>query len=180
MMSHRNVVREGTARARRAMTLLEVIMATTLLATFATAVGLVLRSGHTAWSAHEEDATQLEAAHATARHIVRQVRQASAVVAISSASSGSGSLSLQMASGQTYVWSRNATTNEVYFGVGSASDLLAAGISGLTFTAYQADGTTPTAVPAQIRSIVCRVSVDLPHQVNASRSVTSRSWIRAW
>ena len=176
-MSHKI---KGTAGARHAMTLLEVIMATTLLATFATAVGLVLRTGHTAWSAHEADTAQLEAAHATARHVIRQIRQASAVVAISPAGSSSGSLSLLMPGGQTYVWSHNATTNEVYFGVGSATDLLAAGISGLSFTAYQVDGTTPTAVPAQIRSIVCSVSVNLPRQVNPSRSVSSRGWIRAW
>jgi type II secretory pathway component PulJ len=162
------------------MTLLEVILATTLLATLLTAVGMILRTGHTAWSAHEQDMTQLEAAAGTVRHISRQVRQASAVVSISSAGGDSGSLSLLMPTGEIFVWDHNSATAEVRFGVGVASDLLAEGITGLQFTAYQADGTTPTAAPAEIRSIVCRADVELGHEAGGSRSFICRSWIRAW
>ena len=165
---------------RRAITLLEVVMATTLLAGLGTAAAMLLRTGHVAWSAHEEDAAGLEAAHATLRHIVRQVRQAVQVSAISSPNDNAGSLSLLMPSGETYVWSRNAATNEVYFGVSSASDLLAAGITQLSFSGYGVDTVTVPASVTDIQSVVCRVQVQLPHEVGSARSITYWAWLRTW
>ena len=168
------------ARCRRAITLLEVVMATTLLAGLGTAAALLLRTGHLAWSAHEDDAVQLEAAHATLRHIARHVRQAVQVSVISSSTDNAGSLSLLMPSGEMYVWSRNAATNEVNFGVGSASNLLASGITGLSFAGYGVDTVTVPVSVTDIQSVVCRVRVQLPHEVGGARTITQWEWLRTW
>jgi hypothetical protein len=165
---------------RRALTMLEAIMATTLLATVVTAVALLLRSGHTAWRAHEEDAIGLESAHATLRHLARNLRQAQSVSAISAANNNNGTLSLVMPSAQTLAWAHNSATNQVMFGVGSADTLLAEGITELSFTGYRGDGVTPTAVIADIRSVLCRARVVLPRDVSGTRDVTCWVWLRSW
>ncbi len=162
------------------MTLLELVMATALLAGLGTAAALLLRTSHVAWSAHQEDSSRLEAAHATLRHITRQFRQAVQVSVITPASNNSGSLTLLMSSGQINVWSHNPATGEVYFGVGSASDLLATGIMGLSFTAYDFDGVSQPSDVTEIQSIECRVQVQLPHDNGGARTISGRAWMRSW
>ncbi len=168
------------ALRRRALTMLELIMATTLLATMVTAVALLLRTGHTAWRAHEEDAIGLESAHATLRHLARNIRQAKSVTAISAAADNNGTLSLLMPSNQTLVWARNAATNEVLFGVGSANTLLAEGITELSFTGYKGDGVTTTTVVGDIQSVLCRARVVLPRDVSGTKDVRCWAWLRSW
>ena len=164
----------------RGFTLLELMVSLTLLATAGTAAALLLRTGYSAWSAHEQDAGRLEAGHATLRHLVRRIRQGTGVGAISAASELSGNLSILMPSGQTYVWSHNSATDEVHFGVAAATDLLAENIKELNFVAYEQDGTTATTDVDRIQSIVCRVRVDLPVEVGGSRVMSCWAWIRSW
>ena len=93
---------------------------------------------------------------------MRQCRQAKGVTAISASTDTAGSLAVTLADGSTAVWARNAGADEVNFGIGAATDLLAEYIEELTFTGYEADGVTTTATPADIRSVNCRVRVELP------------------
>ena len=76
--------------------------------------------------------------------------------------------------------SRNGGQNEVSFGVGSATDLLSQEITGLTFTAYEADGTTETETLADIHSIKCEVAVELPRETGGTHTVSCRAWLRSW
>ncbi len=170
----------SSSARRAAMTLLELIIATTIMTTVTTVVALVLRGGHTAWRAHHDDAESLDAAVGTLRHLVRHLRQASAVQAISSSSSTAGTLSVLMSTGQTFAWARDAGTNEVRFGVGTADQLLAEGVTELRFTGYQVDGATTTTVPDDIHSINCRVSVVLQTDPPTTRVLQSRIWLRSW
>jgi prepilin-type N-terminal cleavage/methylation domain-containing protein len=167
-------------KIRRGLTLLELIIASALLTVVVAGVGVVLRGMHVAWQAHDGDVKRIQAAHATLRHIVRQCRQGTAVTALTASGNTAGSLSLTLSDGSTAVWARNAATNEVNFGIGAASDLLAEHITELTFTGYEADGVTPTTTPADVRSVKCRVRVDLPRDTNGARYVSSRVWLRSW
>jgi hypothetical protein len=164
---------------RPGMTLLELIIASTLLLTVVTAVSVVVRGSYAAWTGHSGDYLKIEAAQATLRHVVRNLRQASSVTAITSASNTAGSLSALMSSGQTYVWARNGGTSEVNFGVSAASNLLAEGISELTFTGYRADGVTATTVVTEIQAVKCQVRVQLPRDTSATRTISSWVWLRA-
>jgi hypothetical protein len=159
--------------------MLELIVASTLLLTLVTAVSLIMRGSYAAWQGHSGDYVKIEAAQATLRHLVRNLRQANSVTAITVSSNTAGSISALMPSGQTYVWARNSGTNEVNFGVTSATDLLAEGISELTFTGYHADGVTATTVVADIQAVKCQARVQLPRETSATRTVSAWVWLRA-
>ena len=167
-------------KRRTGVTLLELILATTLLTGMVVATAVVLRTGHVAWQANQADAELVSAANATVRHIVRRVRQAEAVAAISDPSDTSGSLSVLMPSGATMVWNHDGATRQVLFGTGSADSLLGQEIATLGFAGYEADGTTQTTVPADIQSIKCHVTVELPRKTNGTCSVSCWAWLRAW
>ena len=177
--AHHNA-RQHSERVRRGMTLLELIFASVLTTTLVAATGLVLRGSYTAWQAHSNDYLQIEAANATVRHVVRQLRQATSVTAITAANNATGSLSVVMPSGQTYIWTRNNSTNEVNFGVTTATNLLAQNITALYFTGYKADGVTATTTVSQIRAVKCQVQILLPRDTNGTRTITAWAWLRAW
>lgn len=165
---------------RNGTTLLELILATTLLTSMVTATAVVLRTGHVAWEANQSDVTLISSGNATVRHIVRRVRQAEAVTAISGPSDTSGSLSVLMASGETLVWDHDNGAKQVSYGIGSADSLLGQDIATLSFTGYRADGTTQTTVPAEIQSVKCRASVELARTSGGTRTVSCWAWLRAW
>jgi hypothetical protein len=167
-------------KPRRGLSLLELIVASAMLTTVVAGVGVVLRGMHLAWQAHEQDSKRIQAAHATLRHIVRQCRQATAVTAITAPGDTAGALSVTLPSGSTAAWARNAGTHEVNFGIGAANNLLAEFITELTFTGYAGDGVTATTTPSSIRSVECRVRVDLPRETNGLRYVSTRAWLRSW
>jgi hypothetical protein len=169
-----------SGKPRQGLTLLELIIASAMLTTVVAGVGLVLRGMHLAWQAHEQDSKRIQAAHATLRHVVRECRQASAVTAITAPTETAGSLSVALPDGSTAVWARNSGSDEVNFGIGAANDLLGEYIRELTFTGYAGDGVTATTTPGEIRSVECRVRVDLPRETNGSRYIRSRAWLRSW
>ena len=163
-----------------AFTLLELVIATTMLAVITTTIVVVLRSSREAWEAHASDYSRIEAAHATLRHIVREIRQADAVTAITPSTDNSGALSLQMSDGSIKVWDHDASTNTVYFGVGTANQLLAPDITGLRFSGFRANGTTATTVAADVQCLRVDVTVQLPREASGERIVSSWAWVRSW
>ncbi len=161
--------------------LLELTVTTAILAFVATASMTLVRTAYTAWNRHDDDHSQRQQAAAVLRHICRHVRQAKAVMAISSAADNSGTLSLLMPSGDTYVWDHNASTKEVAFGIGTASSLLARGIEELNFRAVKVDGSTQVTEVGLIHSILCTVKFNLTRPAgNELITVSSQAWLRAW
>lgn len=164
------------------MTLLEVMAATTMMATLMASVVVLVRSSYAVWQAHEADMECAECANATIRHFVRHVRQATAVTDISTSAETSGKLALQMDTGETLLWQHSGAGNQVHYGVlpGAADQLVAANIDELTFVGYEADGATPTIVVGDIRAILCTAKVTMPAGGGTSRTVSSWAWIRSW
>lgn len=163
---------------RRGFSLLELLVAATLMATIVTAATVVLRSTQTSWTAHASDQANLDAAYATLRHLTRNLRQAEAITAISTAGDLSGSISALLASGQSVVWDHSGS--QVTYGVGAPTSLLASGVSELSFVGYKADGVTATTAPAEVQSVVCTVKVSLQRSSTPTRTISSRIWLRAW
>jgi prepilin-type N-terminal cleavage/methylation domain-containing protein len=164
-------------RLRRGLSLLELVIATSMLALLMTAVSVVMRSSRQAWEAHVADYNRLEAAHATLRHIVRQVRQARSVTSISASTDDSGQLSLRMPDDTVVAWDHDDTNDTVNYGITTADNLLATEISGLRFTGYEANGTTTTTVPDDVFALRVEVTVQMP---TSARTIDSWAWLRSW
>lgn len=158
--------------------LLELVVTTAMAAVLVTSVSVLLRSTQAAWEGFDSDQARIEAAHAAVRHLTRQLRQAEQVTAISGPADTVGTVTVIMADGSTVVWARLG--NDVNFGVGAATDLLASDIAGLTFEGFQADGVTATVVPSEIQAVKCTVTVNLDVDTGGTRSLTAWIWMRAW
>ena len=122
-------MKNNSAKGNRGFSLLELVVTTAILATVATATMALVRSSYTTWNVHDDDQTQRQESLAVLRHLGRQVRQSKAVMAISSPADNSGTLTLLMPSGESYVWEHDSSSQEVRFGIGAASSLLANGIA---------------------------------------------------
>lgn len=161
--------------------LLELTVTTAILALVAVASMTLVRTSYTAWSRHDDDQSLRQEADALLRHICRHVRQATGVMAISSAADNSGTLSLLMPNGQTFVWDHNGGTDQVNFGIGSASSLLASDITELNFRGLKVDGVTQTTEVGLIHSILCTVRFNLTRPSGTEQvTVSSQAWLRAW
>ncbi len=168
------------APARSGLSLLEMMVATTIMATLMTSVVVVMRSGYSVWNAQEADIDVLENAYGILRHFAQQMRQAESVTAISAPSDTTGDLSFLSATSTTRSWSHNGGPQEVSFNNGVSSGLLAKDIDALSFTGYEADGTTQTTAVDDIQVVKCSVQVTLPHGAGVTRTVSCRAWIRSW
>ncbi len=165
----------------RGFTLLELMVTTAMLAVLTTATMVLVRTSYSAWNRHEHDQEVRQAGIAVLRHIVRHVRQATSVSAISSGSDNSGTLSILTTSGQTLVWDHDAGTNRVLFGITTANQLLATGIEELNFVGLRTDGTTLTTDVGLVHSIRATAKVQL-NRPSGTEVVTAscQGWLRAW
>jgi prepilin-type N-terminal cleavage/methylation domain-containing protein len=163
---------------RRGFSLLEMIVATAIMATLMTSLVVIVRSGYAIWNAQEQDIDMAENANGVLRHFVREMRQATSITAITAASNTQGSLTFTTAAGVTRSWSYSG--GQVLFNNGTATQLLAPSINELTFVGYQADGTTATTVVDMIQVVKCTVKVTMPQGGGLTRTVSCRAWIRSW
>jgi prepilin-type N-terminal cleavage/methylation domain-containing protein len=163
---------------RRGLSLLEMMAATTIMSAVMGAVVVVVQSSYACWSAHESDLDIEENAYAVLNHFVREMRQATAVTAISAASNNAGLLSVTNSSGATVTWGITGTT--ATFNPGTGAQNLATSINQLNFVGYQADGTTATTTVANIQVVKCAVQVTLSHGAGLTRTVSTIAWIRSW
>lgn len=163
---------------RKGFSLLELLVSVTLLVSMVTAVSVLLRVNYDTWLDYRSDNLQNESAVGVLRHIVREVRQCEEVTAISPSGDNSGSLTVQMPSGDSVVWDHSGTN--VMYGVTTANQLLGNNITGLNLIGYQQDGVTTTTVPQDIQCVQITISYTMPGRAVSARSLTSKVWIRAF
>jgi prepilin-type N-terminal cleavage/methylation domain-containing protein len=163
---------------RGGFSLLELMVATAIMATLMTSLVVIVRSGYAVWNAQESDISVAENAHAVLRHFVRQMRQAQSVTAISAPASTTGDLSFTTSAGVARAWSYSG--GQVLFNNGTSTQLLAPGITELNFIGYQADGTTATTVVDEIQVVKCTVKVTMSQGGGVTRTESCRAWIRSW
>ena len=167
--------------ARRGFTLVEVIAATAIMATLTTASFALLRTANNAWLRHRNDSNQRREAVTALQHLMRRVRQATHVTAISTAADASGALTLLMAGGTTAIWDHNAGTSQLLYGTSTPTNLLAAGITSFTVVGLKADGSTLTTQPDLIHAVRCTLQYTLTRPTGTSTETLScTAWLRAW
>src|SRR6476661_8293418 len=100
-------IKPAAKRSRRGLSLLEMMAATAIMATLTASVVVVMRSGYAVWNAQEADIDILENGYGVLRHFVTQMRQATAITAITASNNTAGSLSFMTSSNVTRTWARN-------------------------------------------------------------------------
>ncbi len=174
-------MKNSTYHKKRGFTLLELMVTTSMLAILTTASMTLVRTSHTAWNLHSAEQETRQSGIAVLRHIVRETRQASGVVAITDPSNLSGSISLLNAAGETLVWSHDPINKRVLFGVSTATDVLANGIEELSFQGIRADGVQTTTEVGLVHSIKATTKVTLNKGASTEDVITScQAWLRAW
>ena len=167
--------------SRAGFSLLELTVTMSMLAIISTASMALVRTSYTAWNRHDDDHTQRREALSLQRHLSRHIRQAISVMEISASSDVSGNMSLLMSSGEIYVWDHNATTNQVLFGIDTATSVLATDIDELSFTAYGADGSTEVTDVGLVHAITPTATYVLARPTGTATYTTScQSWLRSW
>jgi type II secretory pathway pseudopilin PulG len=171
--------RREVKRRRSGLSLLEMMAATAIMATVTASIVVVMNTGYAVWNAQEADIDVLENGYGVLRHFVRQMRQAAAVTAITASGDTQGNLSFVTPGGATCTWARNSSS-DVYYNNGTSNQLLAKGITSLSFTGYKADGVTATTTVTDIQVVQCQVQIVLPRGAGVTRTLTTRAWIRTW
>ena len=95
------MTRASSHSGRSGFSLLEMVIAMTLLSIVMTAAAVVLRTGRDAWAAHENDHVRIRTAHASVRHIVRSVREATEIVTVTTGVTTNSRLTVRLNDGDT-------------------------------------------------------------------------------
>ncbi len=170
-------------RSRHALTLLELVIASSMLAVVITSLSLVMRTARTTWEANDNDYAAMHHAHTVARHFVRQARQARRVTALPPAGD---SITLEFPDGSQRTWNHVSGTQDfgdtVFLTLSSTAQRipLATDIRDLSFTGFEANGITVAKDVGKIRLVEVRVTTVLPRGTNPQQSVASKVWIRSW
>lgn len=170
--------------ARSGYSLLELIVAMSLLSVLMTATSSVLRTSRQVWEAHEADLTRLRSAHAVVRHIVRETREAQEVTEVTARQPTGGRLSVRLPDGDELTWQHDATTSQVLFrqaSVSSQAQVVADQIDSLEFRPILIDGTEfQPDRPERIQELTVLAGVQLPRETLVSRRAVSSVWLRAF
>jgi len=165
---------------RSGLSLLEMMVATAIMATLMGSVVVLVRGSHAAWNAYEEDFAITENAYGVLRHFTRQLRQATVITDISLPTNNSGNLSFLTTINETKIWDHDGALSQITFSDGTNTQVLARDIDQLTFNYFEADGVTPTTELEDIQVILCTVQVTLPRGAGETRTVSTRAWLRSW
>ncbi len=166
---------------RSGLTLLELVIATSMLAVVMTSLSLVLRTARSAWDATDGEYAAMHHATTLARHFVRESREARSVDQFAT---GGGSIRLEMSDGSLVQWSLAGATHGMddvvlleNLTTGEAVPL-ARGIRGLSFTGFEANGSTIASNPQDIQLLQVQVTVDRPS--GGQQTVDAQVWVRSW
>lgn len=166
-------------RQRAGLSLLELMAAATISATLMVSSVVLLRSSYAIWQAHDADHERAECAHAVLRHLVRTLRQATAVTSITGPTDDAGEIGLTMASGEQLAITADAPGVVWLWNYpGPVSSALAPNINSLIFAGYEADGVTLSADPADVQLVKATVEVTMP--TGGARTLSCSAWIRSW
>ena len=161
----------------RAMTLLEAVLAMTILTTISLLGAEALRTTWQSWDIQDKRSEQLQHLEGALSHITRQLRTARNVVLVTPSTDNSGAIHITLPDTTVVEWNHDEITNEINYTANLSTSLLAAGIDELKFECYEIDGTTLTTNVPDIRTIRTTVTVIIPVQ-NTPYSLSTTVWLR--
>lgn len=186
---HRQLCRRGRGhirsrwRNRKGVSLLELVIAGSMLAGVMTGLSFVMRTARQSWDTIDSEYAVLQQMQAVARHFVRTAREANGVSTI--ASDGSG-ITLSLPDDQTASWNwtprRNGRQGVVIHRspLNPSGAILAGEIDSLQFTGFTGDGVTATTATDDIQVVQITIAVTVPRSAVPQRTIQSKVWIRSW
>ena len=171
----------GGARRRikpvrtRAMTLLETMMAMSLMTVISVIGAQTVRITWQAWDMQVRRSDTLQHLSGTLTHITRYLRSARTVVEVSGPTDDSGFLAITLPDDSVVKWDHDGITGRIYYGIDPPTSLLALDIDTLTFECFEIDGVTSTTITTDIRMIRITSSVTVTGQ---SVPLSAMVWIR--
>ncbi|MBI1314715.1 prepilin-type N-terminal cleavage/methylation domain-containing protein [bacterium] len=171
-------------QSRCGYSLLELIVAMSLLSVVLTATSSVLRTSRQVWEAHEADLTRLKTAHAVVRHIVREVREAQEVVDVDADQPVGGKLTVRLTDGDELTWQHDGSASRVLFtqaSVSTSAQVVAEQIDSLEFRPILIDGSAfePDKTD-RIQELTVLAGVTLPRETPVTRNAVASVWLRAF
>ncbi len=136
----------------RAFTLIEVILATVMVAIVSTAMVGMIYSNYNSWKFGSGRSTLLQDGRAVLEQMTRVLRQAKNFTSVTSPTDQAGQITFTDVDGVTQQFRRNASTSEIEYGEPGDLSALAGYVSGLVFTCYDADANS-LAAPVNARKI---------------------------
>jgi hypothetical protein len=87
-----------------------------------------------------------------------------------------------MADGTSALWAHNSTNNQILYGTSTANNVLAQGITQLSFNGLTANGFVSTTDVTKIHAVQCTVRYNLarPGGGSTTEMVSCAAWLRAW
>ena len=161
------------------MTLLETVLAMSLLSVIALTGAQAVRMSWQAWDIQDQRADMLQHLGGVLTHITRLARSARGIVSVSGPTDTSGNLEITLPDDSVVKWYHDSVSGVVRYEIDGAGpgELLATGIDSLKFDCFQLDGVTPTTIVADIRMIRVTTAVTIPVQ-GTSFPLSTTIWIR--
>jgi len=167
-----------TITIRFGFSMLELLVATALMVSAVTAVGVLLRVNYGAWLEYRSTSLRQESAFGVMRHLVREARQCKEVLQVTGSSDTSGRLSILHADDRILTWDHSG--EEVRFGEVSPTGLLGNHITSFTVVGLQKDRVTETNDSDEIHCLQFAVTYHLPERPDSNRTISTLVWIRAF
>ncbi|MCH8146702.1 MAG: hypothetical protein IH987_01735 [Planctomycetes bacterium] len=159
----------------RAMTLLETMMAMSLMTVISVIGAQTVRITWQAWDMQARRSDTLQHLSGTLTHITRHLRSARTVVEVSGPTDDSGFLAITLPDDSVVKWDHDSSSHRIYYGIDPPTSLLALDIDTLTFECFEIDGVTSTTTTTDIRMIRITSSVTVTGQ---SVPLAAMVWIR--
>jgi len=168
-------------RSRTGLTLLELVVAAALMGGVTASLHMALRGVTQATDELRGENDVLRHADAGLRFLTRRCRAAEGIAQIGG--TAEPSFHLDVGDGDTlrFYWDSGTSglmMDDSRLGVGAVE--VARSVTSFSPTFYEADGVTVTTDPASVRLIDISLTVDLPRDAAAGRTVRGRVWVRQW
>ncbi len=165
-------------RVRNALSLLELVLSTSMMALLLVPVVGLLKTSHNVWEAYESDHTRLDSLQATTRHLMRRLRDTNEIVSLSAPESTAGAISVRQSGGLVETWWRMG--DQVWYHRNGTTSLLANDIAALSFVGFEKDGVTPTTDPRRVQIVEVIAKVQLDRENHSEKTSRCRVWLRPW
>lgn len=180
MFRIRNAMKMNAGRRAhqyRAMTLLEAVLAMTILTTISLLGAEALRTTWQSWDIQDKRSEQLQHLEGALSHITRHLRTARNIVAIPSPTDESAKWKVTLPDSTIAEWNHRDADKKIDYKVNAVNYLLATNIDKLKFECYETDGITLTTNLPDIRMIRITATVIIPDQ-NTPYSLSTTVWLR--